>query len=117
MTEKQKQLKIGFRTQYKSNILRQETYSGDYIYNREDTFFLTNLEPFEAELEYVGYVTGRSALHTIWLHAEKKIEYVASFSLLDYAAKKDKIKESKIKGTFHFYKQGTAILLDSVELW
>jgi hypothetical protein len=117
MTDKQKQLKIAFRKKYKSQLLRQEPYSGDYIYSKEETFFLENLEPFEAELEYVGYETGRSSLHTIWLDRKNDREYVASFNLLDSAVKDNKIKNSKVKGKFQFYKQGTSILLEAVEMY
>ena len=117
MTEKQKQLKIGFRENYRDkNYLRHEPYSGDWIYDQKDTFFLNNLEPFYAELEYVDYETGRSSLHTIWREEKTKREYVASFSELSFAVKNNKIKNSKIKGTFQFYKQGTSILLTSVNL-
>ena len=116
MTEKQKQLKIAFNTKYKSKVLRQEPYSGSYVYDKEDTFFLYNLEPFYAELEYLDYETGRSALNTIWFDKKNNLEYVGSFNLLDSAVRNDKIKNSKIKGTFQFYKQGTSILLQAVEL-
>lgn len=116
MTEKQKQLRIAFYKKYNSEVLKQEPYSKDYIYEQEATFFLTNLEPFNAELEYLDYETGRSALNTVWFDKEKGLEYIASFNLLNFAVKKDKIKNSKIKGTFQFYKQGTSILLEAVEL-
>ncbi len=111
MTEKQKQLKIAFKTKYNSDRLRQEPYGGDYIYSREDTFFLDNLEPFYAELEYIDYETGRSALNTIWLDKINNREYVASFNLLHWAVRNNKIENNIIKGNFQFYKQGTAILL------
>lgn len=116
MTKKQKQLKVAFKEQYKSKYLRQEHYSGDYIYDKEDTFLLENTEPFYAELEYVTYETGRSSLHTIWREEKTKREYVAPFGELHSAVLQNKIKNSKIKGMFQFYKQGTSILLESIKL-
>lgn len=112
MTEKQKQIKIEFRKPYgDEKYLIQEPYSGDYIYDKEDTFFLDNI-PFEAELEYITYQTGRSSLHTIWRDKKRKLDYVASFGMLHRVVLMNEIKNKKIKGTFQFYKQGTSILLE-----
>ena len=117
MTEKQKQLKIAFIKQYKSEYLKQESYSGDFVYmeNGKPDKLISNI-PFEAELEYIDYERGRSALNTVWRDKKSKIDYLASMNLLHLAVKNDKIKNSKIKGTFQFYKQGTAILLEAIEL-
>ena len=117
MTEKQKQLKIAFVKQYQSKYLKQETYSGDFAYmeNGKPAKMISNI-PFEAELEYIDYERGRSALNTVWRDEKNKIDYSASMNLLHFAVRCNKIKNSKIKGTFQFYKQGTAILLEAVEL-
>ena len=117
MTENQKKLKIAFKKQYNSEYLKQESYSKDYIYYKEDTLFKDNLESFYAELKYIDYERGRSALNTIWRCEKYKIDYVASMNLLDYAVKNNKINNSIICGNFQFYKQGTAILLESLELF
>jgi len=112
MTEKQKQLKIAFRKPYGDDkYLVQEPYSGAWIYDQEDTFKIDNI-PFEAELEYITYETGRSSLHTIWRDKKRKLDYVASFGMLHGVVLMDEIKDRKIKGTFQFYKQGTSILLE-----
>lgn len=111
MTEKQKQLKIAFGIQYESEYLRHEPYSEDYIYKKEGVLIIDNI-PFEAELEYIGYKTGRSSLHTIWREEKTKREYTASFGFLSGMVRQNKIKDSKITGTFQFYKQGTSILLE-----
>lgn len=113
MTEKQKQIKIAFREPYgeDSKNLVQEPYSGDYIYNREDTFKIDNI-PFEAELEYITYQTGRSSLHTIWRDKKRKRNYVASFGMLHGVVLMNEIHDKKIKGTFQFYKHGSSILLE-----
>lgn len=113
MTEKQKQLKIAFRKPYRgdSTNLIQEPYSGDWIYKQENTFKIDNV-PFEAELEYITYETGRSSLHTIWRDNKRKLDYVASFGMLHGVVLMDEIKNKRIKGVFQFYKQGTSILLE-----
>ena len=96
---------------------RKPTYFSRGSCQKEDTLFKDNLESFYAELKYIDYERGRSALNTIWRCEKYKIDYVASMNLLDYAVKNNKINNSIICGNFQFYKQGTAILLESVELF
>ena len=109
MTENQKQLKIFFNTNYRYEGFQvQETY-----YEKGKS--IDNI-PFEAELEYIDFSRGRSALNILWKDNKRKRIYYSGMYLLDKALKENKVVGSKITGEFCFKKQGTSILLQAIKL-
>lgn len=70
---------------------------------------------FKANLTYIGYMRGRSALNIKWKDTKTKRTYVSSMNLLDEALLEGHVNFDTIIGTFGFYKQGTSVLLKVIE--
>lgn len=108
MTENQKNLKIEYLVGYGDNkgVQIQETY--DRGRGTEANV------PFDAELEYMGYTRGRSALNIEWRDNKRNKIYYSGMPFLHHMLRTDRIKNNNITGTFCFRKQGTSILLDEL---
>jgi hypothetical protein len=96
----------GFKVPFDKNG-NQMTWEGWSMASQEEPF------EFGAELKYVGFSRGRSALNIKWLDLATNKIYQSGMSLLD-----DHLKRGggcTITGKFGFKKQGTAILLTCIQ--
>lgn len=105
MTENQKKLKIGFSKDYKGN-LTQKVWIRDHADN-----YVENT-PFVAELQYVDYERGRSALNIKWYDSGKNRYVYSGMPLLHSFITSGQLgRLGQVSSTFVFKQQGTSILL------
>lgn len=69
---------------------------------------------FEAELTYVGFERGRSALNIVWQDTCTGIQYRSGMALLDDKLGNCSVEGNTIHGKFGFKKAGTSVLLKEI---